>query len=211
MDVDTFDSLTEIYNEFSTWNIQSRGVYQGQPSQLGRDTEINPIEANIISSQIYSIDYPTSEEPTRGEIQDSIMLENTEPCMYTYKTVLFEFMKNVIIIVALFLSIIMIYDRLVYLINTLLLIVGILSSAYIMILFNISCCKEDNINYNPILAPVEELDEKCSICWEGVNLYRTVCGHIFHEDCLWDWINSRKGTQLCPYCKAVNIFESDLQ
>lgn len=191
MDVDILDYSTSSYNRLSTCNIQ--------PHEMNGRDAISSNETESISSQISSKDFTFLRE------EESNTRERGS-CIYTYKAALLEFMKNIGLIVALLLSFMAIYDRLLYLLNTLLRICGVLISAYIMFLFKSNWDMEECKISNPILIPVFESNEKCLICWEGAELHQTVCGHIFHDDCLWDWLNCRKGTQLCPCCKADNIF-----
>ncbi|TDG93269.1 RING finger domain-containing protein [Cardinium endosymbiont of Culicoides punctatus] len=65
----------------------------------------------------------------------------------------------------------------------------------------------------------EEMSETCTICLDKLNnssesetgsdkdihAIKLKCGHLFHLDCLFSWINVRKPDTTCPYCrKAIN-------
>lgn len=50
-------------------------------------------------------------------------------------------------------------------------------------------------------------EEKCSICLENlddINIKKTNCNHLFHKQCIYEWINNNKTT--CPLCRE-NILE----
>lgn len=50
----------------------------------------------------------------------------------------------------------------------------------------------------------EEMDELCSICFEGFTIGHdiirlTPCRHVFHVNCIEDWLRIKA---LCPNCKG---------
>lgn len=56
----------------------------------------------------------------------------------------------------------------------------------------------------------------CSICLHdfeiGQNLSETkACGHIFHGDCIRNWLSSNSRSVCCPYCRADLITEADVK
>ena len=67
--------------------------------------------------------------------------------------------------------------------------------------------------YNRIVKPItpKVLSEKCSICCESysscssVNENKTVvtkCGHIFHDNCLKNWLTKMCNKPTCPICRC---------
>lgn len=49
---------------------------------------------------------------------------------------------------------------------------------------------------------------ECSICIEDIeedNLFKTTCGHHFHKECIYEWIETRKKYE-CPLCRTYQIF-----
>lgn len=49
-------------------------------------------------------------------------------------------------------------------------------------------------------------NEKCSICLDDKTDCKTKCGHIFHYDCLKEWIQNNKPlNKNCPYCRQQII------
>lgn len=57
----------------------------------------------------------------------------------------------------------------------------------------------DTINH---MDDIESVVGECSVCLDSLNnskeLIQLVCGHIYHKDCVYEWI-SRKNT--CPNCR----------
>lgn len=62
------------------------------------------------------------------------------------------------------------------------------------------------------------MDDKewCCVCWEGYNkgsadqLVGQIkkCGHYFHFDCLWTWLESKRS---CPLCReSADLTEEDI-
>jgi len=55
----------------------------------------------------------------------------------------------------------------------------------------------------------EQLLESCSICWEDFNwdngvAVRLPCGHILHDECCLNWMNSAsENRNACPMCRTV--------
>lgn len=46
-------------------------------------------------------------------------------------------------------------------------------------------------------------DFKCGVCWEKNDSSKAIlsnCGHMFHEDCLLEWLGNRNYNH-CPYCR----------
>lgn len=44
-------------------------------------------------------------------------------------------------------------------------------------------------------------EDKCNICLDdNCQRYVTLCGHIFHEKCIKEWVNINAS---CPVCKSV--------
>ncbi len=56
---------------------------------------------------------------------------------------------------------------------------------------------------------LKESDDNCSICIEplkNTNIYRTKCNHIFHIECMKNYVNSNSFTTVnCPNCRDVII------
>lgn len=56
----------------------------------------------------------------------------------------------------------------------------------------------DLSQYNP--------DDICPICHEKYGttkgIYKTDCGHIFHNDCLYEFCEHKHGDISCPMCRA---------
>lgn len=57
--------------------------------------------------------------------------------------------------------------------------------------------RERLINYG--LNDEKNENEKCSICLEKQTDCKTKCGHVFHIECLKEWI--RNDSKDCPYCR----------
>lgn len=56
----------------------------------------------------------------------------------------------------------------------------------------------------------------CSICLHdfqiGQHVSETnVCGHIFHGDCIKQWLDSNSRAVCCPYCRSDIITEADVK
>ena len=52
-------------------------------------------------------------------------------------------------------------------------------------------------------------EEKCSICWENLNLHKTEtfsCQHTFHRNCLEEWF---KIERTCPLCRTILLFNDE--
>ena len=49
---------------------------------------------------------------------------------------------------------------------------------------------------------------KCSICMENINnkknLYRSICNHKFHKNCIIKWLEIKPN---CPYCRKYFKFK----
>ncbi len=54
---------------------------------------------------------------------------------------------------------------------------------------------------NSLIDTIQEGDEKCSICLENLEkeAKKTICNHVFHKQCIYEWINNNKNT--CPLCR----------
>ena len=57
---------------------------------------------------------------------------------------------------------------------------------------------------NPNLIVVEDGfsgEEKCSVCLDSGNnsVVKTLCGHLYHKDCLTSWLSNNR---TCPLCRA---------
>jgi len=56
---------------------------------------------------------------------------------------------------------------------------------------------------------LKDSDDNCSICIEplkNTNIYRTKCNHIFHIECMKNYVNSNSFTTVnCPNCRDVII------
>ena len=57
-----------------------------------------------------------------------------------------------------------------------------------------------------ICSDSEEYDSMCVVCIENIaeNDYicKLPCGHYFHPDCIYQWLNEQN---ICPLCKSVAI------
>ena len=62
----------------------------------------------------------------------------------------------------------------------------------------------------------EQLLESCSICWEDFNwdngvAVRLPCGHMFHEECCLNWMNTAsENRNACPMCRTVFCLHNSL-
>ena len=67
----------------------------------------------------------------------------------------------------------------------------------------------DTINHMDDIESVESVVGECSVCLDPFNnskeLIQLVCGHIYHKECVYEWI-SRKNT--CPNCRK-SILSTD--
>lgn len=56
--------------------------------------------------------------------------------------------------------------------------------------------------YQKIKDPQLNAAESCSVCQEQFSLKssvrKSICGHIFHEWCLNDWLSKK---WVCPFCR----------
>ena len=53
-----------------------------------------------------------------------------------------------------------------------------------------------------------DVTQQCPICIEDIEkdkLFKTECGHCFHIDCIYEWIEN-KNNKNCPLCRTDNIF-----
>jgi len=71
-----------------------------------------------------------------------------------------------------------------------------------------TCLFNYNNNINNSLTDFKEDKDKsstCSICLEPLkeNAKKTSCNHIYHKECISEWINNNKNT--CPLCRK-NLF-----
>ncbi|KAI8916260.1 hypothetical protein EDD86DRAFT_198141 [Gorgonomyces haynaldii] len=51
----------------------------------------------------------------------------------------------------------------------------------------------------------EPTEDQCSIClspFDDTTVKSKVCGHLFHKDCIQEWIEHPNSTQQCPLCKS---------
>ena len=47
-------------------------------------------------------------------------------------------------------------------------------------------------------------EDKCNICLDNAGQrFTTLCGHIFHEKCIKEWVNVNNSCPSCPVCKSV--------
>jgi hypothetical protein len=78
--------------------------------------------------------------------------------------------------------------------------------------FNIidQCKCKFNLTENIINSLIDidkniEENVSCSICLEAINNIskKTSCNHIYHKDCIYEWVNNNKNT--CPLCRE-NLF-----
>ena len=74
--------------------------------------------------------------------------------------------------------------------------------------FNENSSPETNVSFQHrtlnILSKFNFLinsEEKCSICMESSNLIQLQCKHLFHENCINEWV---KNNDTCPICR-LNI------
>ena len=62
-----------------------------------------------------------------------------------------------------------------------------------------------------VLNKINYVDEICVICQDhykvGERVGITSCGHIYHKDCIYPWLNSDK-RKSCPLCRQENIIVS---
>ena len=58
-------------------------------------------------------------------------------------------------------------------------------------------------NLSPIIIGDKDITEKCSICLDnfkrGIKGCKLPCGHLFHEECIKDWL---KVDHICPVCRT---------
>jgi hypothetical protein len=56
-----------------------------------------------------------------------------------------------------------------------------------------------------------DANDDCPICYENLGvtkgIYKTSCGHIFHNNCLLDYCESRNGEIECPICRSNLEYE----
>jgi hypothetical protein len=61
----------------------------------------------------------------------------------------------------------------------------------------------DKINYK---------GETCSICLDNYRPKQRVgilsCGHVFHKDCIYQWLGYQK---TCPLCRAENVIVAQME
>jgi hypothetical protein len=69
-------------------------------------------------------------------------------------------------------------------------------------ILNNSVNMDTEFNLTPIKAEID-LEEQCSICQSDIitnsMIYKTNCNHVYHKDCLDQWV---KYKNTCPYCRA---------
>ena len=61
-----------------------------------------------------------------------------------------------------------------------------------------------------LFESIEELQIKCSICWEPLNasseITKLCCNHTFHAKCMANWITTKGLADAnCPLCRASYI------
>ena len=62
--------------------------------------------------------------------------------------------------------------------------------------------------YNQVVKPITPnvFEDSCSICCESycssVNTVVTKCGHIFHDNCLKNWLTKMCNKPTCPVCRC---------
>jgi len=66
--------------------------------------------------------------------------------------------------------------------------------------------EEDNNNNNTL----------CSICLHDIEpgnfaISLNTCGHLFHQDCICEWLCSHAGLRDCPYCRAEIISQTMIE
>ena len=53
----------------------------------------------------------------------------------------------------------------------------------------------------------KDIDTSCSICCvdfeQGTTVKQTPCMHIFHNECLFQWIETKINEPDCPFCRAA--------
>eukprot|EP00532_Pseudo-nitzschia_australis_P016740 CAMPEP_0168257434 /NCGR_PEP_ID=MMETSP0141_2-20121125/6506_1 /TAXON_ID=44445 /ORGANISM="Pseudo-nitzschia australis, Strain 10249 10 AB" /LENGTH=292 /DNA_ID=CAMNT_0008194441 /DNA_START=55 /DNA_END=933 /DNA_ORIENTATION=- len=74
----------------------------------------------------------------------------------------------------------------------------------------------DNNNNNdvPVAVPVAEVVPCCPICIQDINVgdevgHSELCRHLFHLDCIVDWLST--GSTLCPCCRRVILTKVELE
>ena len=71
-----------------------------------------------------------------------------------------------------------------------------------------SCGVKQLADYVEKEERIEKMEEECSICYENISTSESVklkCNHIFHKECMEQWVK-KSGT--CPLCR-YNIFLCD--
>ena len=52
----------------------------------------------------------------------------------------------------------------------------------------------------------QENEEDCSICLTSLKteqfIYKTICDHLFHKICLYNWLTSNSSNLACPICRT---------
>jgi hypothetical protein len=64
-----------------------------------------------------------------------------------------------------------------------------------------------NVNFSRRSPTVTYNSEDCTICLEPLNAHQiqtTVCGHVFHNDCIRRWLSQRN---TCPVCCTEQTYE----
>lgn len=64
-----------------------------------------------------------------------------------------------------------------------------------------------------VIDKIRYRGEQCSICLENYRTGQRVgllsCGHVFHKDCVYNWLNNYQKT--CPLCRANNVIVSQIE
>jgi len=67
-----------------------------------------------------------------------------------------------------------------------------------------------NQELQSVIDKIHYRGETCSICLENYRTGQRVgllsCGHVFHKDCIYKWLNNYQKT--CPLCRAANVIVS---
>ena len=71
------------------------------------------------------------------------------------------------------------------------------------------------MKYGDLIAKTKDaadLEPTCPICVDDfakdTEVKMTPCKHVFHNDCLFEWINTKLDKPDCPFCRT--LFKLDL-